>query len=176
MTNIEVNKTLQRLAGAFKAGNPMEGENGTYARKEYTELLTGLNYSTLNQSITKMTKELDFYPKIKELLAYYSQINGGNKVVNKTFCNLCEDIGCLIVKEGEYNYTHHCLCDVGMSKSYEGNQCADTGNRTNYYVRSILSAMNVIEINEIEEYNRNRDKLIIPMPAEFKRQYKTFAG
>ena len=118
-----------------------------YYNQELTENEVDIWYENLkfmtiqrfNYIISEIYKINKFMPKLSEVLAVHKQIPyevGKTKKEIKGHCNKCNDTGYVFYKKilDGNTYTYTAVCDCGRQQRYDGRQCQDKRNTSEYYV------------------------------------------
>ena len=103
------------------------------------ENLKFMTMQRFNYILAEIYKTNKFMPKLAEVLAIHNSIpytvtQEAKKVDG--YCEKCNNVGYVLYsKDIDGNiYTYSAVCDCGRQKRYEGKECVDPKNKSDYYI------------------------------------------
>lgn len=103
------------------------------------ESLKFMTVERFNYIISELYKINRFMPKLSEVLDMHKQIPytaGKQEEPKRGHCAKCNDTGYVIytkiINNMPYKYT--AVCDCGRQNRYDGKQCTDPKNKSDYYI------------------------------------------
>lgn len=108
-------------------------------REIWYENLKFMTVERFNYILAELYKINKFMPRLSEVLDMHKQISYTVKTEETTpkkHCEKCNDTGYVLFKKiinGQV-YTNAAVCDCGRQQRYEGRQCADIRNKSDYYI------------------------------------------
>lgn len=129
-------------------------------RDVWYENLKFMSLERFNYILSEIYKTSKFMPKLADILQMHKQIPYTAKKEEKEIkgsCKKCNGTGYVfytkIVEGKPYQYT--AVCDCGRQERYDGRKCADSKNKSDYYIPTI--AETGLDIKE----NRPTDEQIV---------------
>lgn len=137
------------------------------------ENLKFMTIQRFNYIIAEVYKTKQFMPKLSEILEIHKSIPYTamqEQTEVKGHCQKCGDTGYVIytkLVDGR-PYQYAAICDCGRQQRYDGRQCTDAKNQSDYYIPTITEIGLEIKDNKpskqqvIESMNKVKNSGIIP--------------
>ena len=111
-------------------------------REVWFENLKFMTIQRFNYIIAEVYKTNKFMPKLSEILAIHKSIPYTamqEQVKAKGNCPKCGNAGYVIYTKlvDGHSYQFTAVCDCGRQQRYDGRQCADAKNQSDYYIPTI---------------------------------------